>query len=139
MNVRALFIALSIASAPLAARAEAATAADPFEAEPPMSDAALAAARGGLVVNGFLIDFAVQTTLIIDTAGALSGHSTPIAFEFDPSVNSLIINNSVDGVEITRIVALDVAVRNFTSELSSVMAASAGAGASIARLSLNGF
>lgn len=137
MNVRALFIALSIASAPLAARAEAAP--DPFEAELAMSDAALAAARGGLVVNGFLIDFAVRTTLIIDAAGALSGHSTPVAFEFDPSVNSLIINNSLDGAEISRIVSLDVAVRNFSSELSSAMASSAGADASAARLSLTGF
>lgn len=137
MSARALFIALSIAAAPVAVRAEEAI--DPFAAESPMTDAALAEARGGLVINGFLIDFAVRTTLIIDGVDSLTGSSAPVAFEFDPTINALTINNSLDAVEITRIVALDVAVQNFSSVLSSAAAANAGADASAALLSLSGF
>jgi hypothetical protein len=108
--------------------ADAADAADPFAAETPMSDADLAEARGGLSVGGFVFDFGVQTMLIVEDATDPAAALQPLTATFDPAVNTIIINNALDGVAISRVVAVDVAVPNFTPALSSAHAGAAGAG-----------
>ncbi len=137
MRLRALSLALAISFAPIAANAGGDE--DPFASETPMDNETLAQARGGLVVNGFLIDFALQTTLIIDGIGSLPGIGGPIAFDIDPSINTLIINNSLDGVQISHVVALDVAIPNFDAALASAVAAGAGPDISATLFSLSGF
>lgn len=138
MNPRALLMAAAIAALlPSAAQAESAP--DPFASETPLDEAALAKARGGLMINGFLIDFAIQTQLIIDSAGSLPAGQGPIAFDIDPSIDTLIINNTLDGVEVSRIVSLNVAIPNFDMAISSAVSAGAGADLTPTILSLGGF
>lgn len=137
MTARALFLATILAALPFAAAH--AQSADPFAAETPMDEAALREARGGFVINGFVIDFAVRTILIIDGAVAAGAATSPLAFDIDPSINTLIINNSLDGVAVSRVVALDVVMPNFNSALSSAVAAGAGADVAASLYSLSGF
>jgi hypothetical protein len=137
MNARAPLLGLLLFALPVGAAA--AEPADPFAAETPMDEAALRAARGGLVVNGFIIDFAIRTTLIIDGIASSAGATSPVAFDIDPSINTLVISNTLDGIEISRVIALDVVIPNFNAALSSAVAAGVGADLAPSLYSLSGF
>jgi len=137
MTARAPLLGAILAALPIAAAG--AEPVDPFAAETPMDEATLSEARGGLVINGFVIDFAVRTIVIIDGIAALSGATSPVAFDIDPSINTLVISNTLDGIEISRVVALDVVVPNFNAALSSAVAAGIGADIAPSLYSLSGF
>jgi hypothetical protein len=132
-----VLLAASAACLPLSAAAE--DFADPFAAETPMSEAELSEARGGLAVGGFVFDFSVQTTLSVEGAIDPSAALQPLAVSFDPAVNTIVINNALDGVSFSRIVALDVSVPNFTPALSNAQAVSAGADLAAMLLTLGSF
>lgn len=134
---RLLLIALFAAAAPFAAGAEETS--DPFALETAISDADLAAARGGFSIGGLVFDFALRTRVTIDGALDLSGAASPLAVTFDPAHNTMVINNTLDDVAISRVVSLDVTVPNFTPALSSAQAASAGADFTAMLLSLGSF
>ncbi len=122
---------------PLSAAAEG--VADPFAAETPMTEAALSEARGGLAVGGFVFDFSVRTTLTVEGAIDPAAALRSLAVAFDPAINTIIINNALDGVAISRILSLDVSVPNFTPALSNAQAVSAGADFASMLLTLGSF
>jgi hypothetical protein len=114
---------LAFGSAPAAA----ADAADPFAAEVPLSAADLSEARGGLVIAGFIVEFDLQTLLTLSQA---NGAGTESQMSFGPEIDTLLINNALDGVAVTRSAILDVFIPNFDTRLDQGLAASVGAAAS---------
>ena len=107
------------------------TAADPFADLNPMSDNELLDARGGFTVNdqsvdiaGFLIEFSLAASQfsIIASGSDVGVPDIPASavpeIEFDPGLSTVVINNTLDNVLISRDTTINVHIPNFNANAS---------------------
>jgi hypothetical protein len=123
-GIHFLIATVVLASAPAAA---AEPLEDPFAAERVMSESALADARGGLRFRGFLFEFGIRTSLLINASLPDGTAGAPVTATFDESIQSLIINNTLDDVTISQTIAIDVHALNYGAMIAT------SAGAAVAR------
>lgn len=104
---------------------------DPFAELSPMNDGELLEARGGFMVDnqsvdiaGFLIEFSLAASeFSVNASGAdidftdLQNGTVP-EIQFDPGLSTVVIDNTLDNVRISRETTINVHIPNFNSTLS---------------------